>query len=127
VFSASASPASVAAVLGALEVMREEPERIDRLWENARYMKQGLDALGFDTGFSETPIIPIVVGELEQCFQVWRWLHDEGIFVNPVVPPAVPTGRSMIRLSVTAGHTREQLEWALGKLAEAGRKFGLLE
>lgn len=127
VFSASAAPASVAAVLGALDVMEEEPERVARLWENARFMKQGLIDLGFDTGKSETPIIPIIVGELELCFQVWRWLHDEGVFINPVVPPAVPPGCSMIRLSVTAGHTREQLEWALDKLGEAGRKFGLLQ
>ncbi len=127
VFSASAAPASVAAVLGALDVMREEPERIARLWENAHFMMRGLRELGFDTGKSETPIIPIVVGELELCFQVWRWLHDEGVFINPVVPPAVPPGRSMIRLSVTAGHTHEQLQWALDKLGEAGRKFGLLQ
>ncbi len=127
VFSASAAPASVAAVLGALDVMREEPERIARLWENARFMTRALRELGFDTGKSETPIIPIVVGELELCFQVWRWLHDEGVFINPVVPPAVPPGRAMIRLSVTAGHTREQLQWALDKLGEAGRKFGLLQ
>jgi len=126
IFSASAAPASVAAVLAALDIMRDEPERIERLWENARFMKQGLDELGFDTGASQTPVIPIVVGELERCFKVWRWLHDQGIFINPVVPPAVPTGRTLVRISLTAGHTRPQLAWALDKLAEAGRKFGLI-
>jgi 8-amino-7-oxononanoate synthase len=126
VFSASAAPASVAAVLAALDIMRDEPERIERLWDNTRFMKQGLDALGFDTGCSETPVIPIVVGELERCFKVWRWLHDQGIFVNPVVPPAVPPGRTLVRISLTAGHTRQQLTWALEKLAEAGRRFALI-
>jgi 8-amino-7-oxononanoate synthase len=126
IFSASPAPASVAAVLAALDIMHDEPERIERLWENARFMKEGLDALGFDTGASQTPVIPIVVGELERCFKVWRWLHDQGIFINPVAPPAVPPGRTLVRLSLTAGHTRQQLSWALDKLAEAGRKFGLL-
>ena len=127
IFSASPAPASVAAVLAALDVMHDEPERIERLWENARFMKQGLDALGFDTGASQTPVIPIVVGNLERCFKVWRWLHDQGIFINPVVPPAVPPGRTLVRISLTAGHTSQQLSWALDKLAEVGRKFGLVE
>ena len=125
VFSASPTPASVAAVLGALDVMQAEPERITRLWENTSFMKRRLDALGFDTGASQTPIIPIVVGALERCFTFWRWLHDEGVFVNPVVPPAVPSGRTLIRLSITAGHSRDQLERALDKLAEGGRHIGL--
>ena len=125
-FSASASPASVAAVLAALEVMAEEPERLLRLWDNARFLKRGFDELGFDTGRSDSPIIPIVVGDWERCLEVWRFLRDEGIFVNPVVPPAVPPGRCMIRISVTAGHTRGQLEWALERFAKAGRTFGLI-
>lgn len=125
-FSASMAPANVAAVLGALEVMEQEPERLDRVWENARFMKTRLDELGFDTGSAETPIIPIVVGPMETCFNIWKWLEEQGIFVNPVVPPAVPPGRCLIRLSVTAGHTIPQLAWAVDKLAEAGRLFGLL-
>lgn len=126
IFSASTPPASVAAALAALDVMRDEPERIERLWDNGRFMKQGLGERGFDTGASETPIIPIVVGEPQRCFQMWRWLHDEGIFVNPVVPPAVPPRRALLRISVTAGHSRDQLGWALDKFALAGRKFGLI-
>jgi 8-amino-7-oxononanoate synthase len=125
-FSASAAPASVAAVLGALDVMAAEPERIRRVWDNARYLKRGLDELGFDTGKSASPIIPIVAGDFERCLKFWKLLQEEGIFVNPVVPPAVPPGRCMIRISVTAGHTREQLGWALGRLAKAGRILGLL-
>jgi 8-amino-7-oxononanoate synthase len=125
-FSASASPASVAAVLGALDVMAAEPERFERLWDNARYLKRGFDELGFDTGKSASPIIPIVVGDWERCLGVWKFLQEEGIFVNPVLPPGVPPGRCMIRISVTAGHTRKQLSWALGRFAKAGREFGLL-
>ncbi|WP_243330619.1 aminotransferase class I/II-fold pyridoxal phosphate-dependent enzyme [Mesoterricola sediminis] len=126
-FSASASPASVAAVLAALEVMEEESWRIERLWENTRFLKQGFDELGFDTGDSETPVIPILVGEFETCLKMWHFLQEEGIFVNPVVPPGVPPGRSLIRISVTAGHTREQLAWALEVFRKAGRHFGLIE
>jgi len=126
-FSASASPASVAAVLAALDIMAEEPERFDRLWDNARFLKQGFDELGFDTGRSASPIIPIMVGDWERCLGMWKSLQDEGIFVNPVLPPGVPPGHCMIRISVTAGHTREQLAWALGRFAKAGRQFGLLE
>jgi 8-amino-7-oxononanoate synthase len=126
-FSASASPASCAAVLGALDVMAGEPERFQRLWENARFLKRGFDDLGFDTGQSESPIIPIVVGNMERCLGFWKALQEEGIFVNPVLPPAVPPGRCMLRISVTAGHTRKQLTWALGRFAKAGRVCGLLE
>jgi 8-amino-7-oxononanoate synthase len=126
IFSASASPASVAAALAALEVMEAEPERIERLWENSRFMKEGLDALGFDTGRTESPIIPIVVGGLENCLQFATWLREAGVFVNPVAPPAVPAGRCLIRLSITAGHTREQLAQGLATLEEGGRRFGLI-
>ena len=126
-FSASASPASVAAVLGALEVMEGEPERIERLWENARFLKAGFDELGFDTGNTQSPIIPVIVGEFDLCLKIWEFLQAEGIFVNPVVPPGVPPGRCLIRISVTAGHTREQLAWALEVFRKAGRQFGLLE
>jgi 8-amino-7-oxononanoate synthase len=126
IFSASAAPASVAAVLAALDVMEEEPERLERLYANTRFLKEGLARLGVDTGPDTTPIFPVLVGQLEKCFQVCRWLHDEGMFINPVVPPAVPAGRTLIRLSVTAAHTEEQLAWALEKIAEAGRRFGFV-
>jgi len=126
-FSASASPASVGAVLGALDIMAAEPERLRRLWDNARHLKAGFDALGFDTGRSDSPIIPIVVGDWGTCLEVWRFLHNEGIFVNPVLPPAVPPGRCMLRISVTAGHTRGQLDWALERFARMGRHFGLIK
>jgi 8-amino-7-oxononanoate synthase len=125
VFSASASPASVAAVLAALDVMEEEPERFERLWHNARFLKQGFDSLGYDTGKSESPIIPVMVGGFEQCLHVWKFLQDEGIFVNPVVPPAVRPGKCLIRTSVTAGHTEAQLSRALDVFDKARKRFNL--
>jgi 7-keto-8-aminopelargonate synthetase-like enzyme len=88
-------------------------------------MKDGLEDLGFDTGQSATPIIPVFLGDLERCFQVWQFVQKAGIFVNPIVPPAVPPGRCMLRISVTAGHTRKQLKWALDKFGQAARRFGL--
>jgi 7-keto-8-aminopelargonate synthetase-like enzyme len=124
-FSASASPASVAAVLAALDVMEEEPERIERLWANAHFLKKGFDDMGFDTGTSDSPIIPILVRGFERCLEVWKYLQSEGIFVNPVVPPGVPAGRCLIRISVTAGHTEQQLAWALDVFKKADQRFGL--
>ena len=126
-FSASASPASVGAVLGALEVMEAEPERIRRLWENTRFLKQGLVDLGFDTGASASPVIPVVIGDFERCLQAWRLLQDKGIFVNPVVPPGVPAHRSLIRISVTAGHTRAQLTHALEVFEAVGLQLHILD
>ena len=126
-FSASASPASVAAVLGALEVMADEPERLERLWRNVRFLKGGLDAMGLDTGASASPVIPVVVGEFNRCLMIWRFLHEEGIFVNPVVPPAVPPGRSLLRLSVTAGHSLEQLAQVLAVFRKVIATFHLTQ
>jgi 8-amino-7-oxononanoate synthase len=126
IFSASFPPASAAAVLKALELVEREPERRKRLWENTRYMKRELEALGFDTGASETPVIPIVVGDDWVCFEMVRRLHDEGVFVNPVISPAVPPGRAMLRTSYMATHTREHLDRALEALARVGREAGVL-
>jgi 8-amino-7-oxononanoate synthase len=126
IFSASFPPASAAAVLKALELVEREPERRERLWENTRYMKQGLESLGFDTGESETPVIPIVVGDDWVCFEMVRRLHEEGVFVNPVISPAVPPGRAMLRTSYMATHTREHLDRALDALARIGREAGVL-
>ncbi len=126
IFSASMAPACVAAARKAIEIIRSEPERRDHLWSNTRFMLDGLKSLGFDTGVSETPIIPVLVGDLISCFQFWRALHDAGIFVNPVVPPATPPGQCLIRLSVMATHTEDQLNYALETLARIGRQQGVI-
>ncbi len=125
IFSASISPANAAAVLGALEVLKEEPQRIQRLWSNTRFFQKGLLAMGADIGQSETPIIPFMVRDNALTFQLWRALKDAGIFVNPVVSPAVLPKHSLLRLSLMATHTQKQLERALEAIEKACRKVGL--
>jgi 7-keto-8-aminopelargonate synthetase-like enzyme len=125
IFSAAPPPASVAAALKALEIVEREPERRKQLWENTDYMRRELHGLGFDTGLSASPVIPIVVGEDMIAFRMTMRLGEEGVFVNPVVSPAVPPGHSMIRTSYMATHTREHLDLALEALAKVGRELGL--
>lgn len=126
IFSAAPPPASVASVLAALDIIEREPERRVRLWENTRYMKHELERLGFDTGASASPVIPLVVGENYDAFRMTLRLQDEGVFVNPVVAPAVPVGRAMIRTSYMATHTREHLDRALEAIAAVGRELGVI-
>ena len=126
IFSAAPPPASVAAAMKALEIVESEPERRKQLWENTAYMKCELDRLGFDTGDSESPVIPLVVGEDSMAFTMAIRLQEEGVFVNPVITPAVPQGRAMIRTSYMATHTKEQLDRALEALGNVGRELGVL-
>lgn len=126
IFSASSAPACVAAAQKALEIIVNEPERRENLWRNTHFMMEGLRRIGFDTGDSETPIMPIVIGEIERCFTLWRALHDAGVFVNPVVAPATPLDRSLLRISVMATHTQDQLERALTILEDQARRTGIL-
>jgi 7-keto-8-aminopelargonate synthetase-like enzyme len=126
IFSAAPPPASVAAALKAVEIIEREPERRKQLWENTKYMKQEFENLGFDTGDSSSPVIPLVVGEDMAAFQMTMRLEEEGVFANPVVSPAVPPGRSMIRTSYMATHTREHLDQSLTAFAKIGREFGII-
>ena len=126
IFSAAPPPASVASALKAIEIVEREPERRKQLWENTKIMRQELSALGFDTGESESPVIPIVVGTDMEAFHMTKRLQEEGVFVNPVVSPAVPEGRAMIRTSYMATHTTDQLELALTALAKVGREMGII-
>jgi len=126
IFSAAPPPASVAAALKALEIIEREPERRKQLWENTTYMKQEFETLGFDTGGSASPVIPLVVGEDMDAFRMTMRLQDEGVFANPVVSPAVPPGRSMIRTSYMATHTREHLDASLEAFAKVGRSMGII-
>lgn len=125
IFSASMSPANAAAVLEALKIMLEEPDRIARLWRNTHRMKAGLRRIGFDLGDSETPILPVYVRDLMAAFTFCKRLQEEGVFVNPVVSPAVPPGQELIRLSLMATHTDSQVDFALEKLEKVGREIGL--
>jgi len=126
IFSASMSPANCAAVLAAVEIMKHEPERLAQLWHNTERMKKGLLQLGFDLGHSETPILPVYVRDLMKAFKVCKRLQEEGVFVNPVVSPAVPPGQELIRLSLMATHTDKQIDFALEKLGKVGKELGML-
>jgi 8-amino-7-oxononanoate synthase len=126
IFSAAPPPASVASVIKALEIVEREPERRQRLWENTDYMKREFGTLGFDTGESASPVIPLVVGEDLASFRMTLRLQEEGVFVNPVVSPAVPPGRALIRTSYMATHTRDHLDRALESIARVGREMGVI-
>lgn len=126
IFSAAPPPALAAAVLAALGIVIREPERRAQLWENTRYMQRELYGLGFDTGGSETPVIPMVVGDDRTVFSMVSRLHEDGVFVNPVITPAVPPGRAMIRTSYMATHSRAHLDEALSALQRIGREAGVI-
>ena len=126
IFSASISPPNAAAALEALRILRSEPERIKRLWENTYRLQDGLRSLGFDIGNTQTPVIPVYVGDDLKVFKICRALHEEGVFVNPVVGPAAPGGKALLRLSVMATHTSEHIDFALEKLKKVGKEFGLI-
>ncbi|WP_372635302.1 aminotransferase class I/II-fold pyridoxal phosphate-dependent enzyme [Fodinibius sp.] len=127
IFSASMPPANVATVLKALEILKEETWRLDRLREISDYMRRELRAMGFNVWNSETPIIPIVIGEMEECFKFWRELLESGVYVNAVVPPAVPQGMSLLRTSYMATHTDEHLDRILDAFRKVGINQGIID
>jgi 8-amino-7-oxononanoate synthase len=126
IFSASMPPASVASCLAALDIIESEPERRQRLWEITHRMHREFRNLGYDIGETQSPIIPIVIGEDMDAFRFWRELTDRGIFANPAISPAVPKGRALIRTSYTATHTDEQLDYVLETFADVGKKLGVI-
>jgi 8-amino-7-oxononanoate synthase len=126
IFSASNPPASVASTLAALDVIEQEPERREQLWRNTRRMQDGLRALGYDIGRSETPIIPVQVGEIDQMFVFWKQLFDAGVFTNPVTPPAVPENSCRLRISLMATHTDQHIDFVLDAFATIGRKMAVI-
>jgi 8-amino-7-oxononanoate synthase len=126
IFSAAMAPPSVGACLGALDVIETEPQHRERLWEVVHRMQAGYRELGFDLGTSETPVIPVILGDELLVFAFWRRLLEEGVFVNPVRPPAVPAGRALLRTSYMASHTDEQMDYVLETFAKIGREFGVL-
>jgi 8-amino-7-oxononanoate synthase len=126
IFSASPPPASVAAVSAALDIIENEPERRERLWSNTHKMLKGFRDLGFQVGPSETPIIPVIVGEDEKAFQMAMMLQEEGVFANVAVTPAVPNGRALIRTSYMATHTEEHLDIVLSAFKKVGKLLGII-
>jgi len=127
IFSASMPPANVATVLTALEILQEEPWRIKRLEEISIYMRTELKNLGFNVWSSESPIIPVVIGDMMDCFRFWKDLFEEGVYANAVIPPAVPQGQSLIRTSYMASHTEDHLNQILDAFKIVGLKHGLID
>jgi glycine C-acetyltransferase len=125
-FSTSHPPAVAAACLAAFDVLEQEPERIEALWENTRYWKQGLVALGFDTGISETPIVPVMIGDAALAHRLSRELFDQGVLATGIGFPTVPKGKARVRTIVSSAHTRAQLDQALDAFNRVGRKLELL-
>jgi glycine C-acetyltransferase len=124
-FSTSAPPSVVAACIEALDVIRDEPERLERLWENTRALKAGLHDLGFDTGVSETPITPVITGDEAKTQAFARRLFEEGVFCPAIVYPTVAKGRARVRTIVTADHTTSDLHEALEVFARVADELAL--
>ncbi|MES2061980.1 MAG: pyridoxal phosphate-dependent aminotransferase family protein [Bacteroidota bacterium] len=124
-FSASMTPGSVASVIAALDIIEAEPERIQKLWDNTNYAVKLLSDEGFDIGASESPILPIYIRDNAKTFQVTNYLQNAGVFVNPVVSPAVPSDSSLLRFSLMATHTFAQIDEAVEKLIQAFKVVGV--
>ncbi|MFH1723931.1 MAG: glycine C-acetyltransferase [Elusimicrobiota bacterium] len=125
-FSSSHPPSVTATCMAALDVLEGEPERIERLWENTRLFKEGLRKSGFDTGLSETPITPVMVGDTHKARAFSGRLFEEGVFALSIGFPTVPRGKERLRTIVTAGHTAEELETALDKFRKVGSELGII-
>jgi 7-keto-8-aminopelargonate synthetase-like enzyme len=121
IFTASMPPSSVAGALAALDIIESEPERRERLWANTRRVSESLKSMGYDIGASETPIIPVIVGDIMRAGYFWRALMDDGVFTHPIVPPAVAPNSCRIRISMSAEHTDEQIDRVLGAFERAAR------
>jgi 8-amino-7-oxononanoate synthase len=126
IFSASPTPANVAAVMAALDIIQSEPERLRQLWDNTHRLSGGLKAMGFDLGRTVTPILPVIVGDDLKCLQMSLALQEEGIFVNPVVYPGVEVGQALLRVSLMATHTFDQIDRALDKFELVGKRVGVI-
>ncbi len=126
IFSAALPPANTAGVIAAHEVMIREPERRDMLWANTLRLQEGMKSLGFEIGPSETPIVPVLIGTMENTFRFWRKLFEAGVFTNPVVPPAVPLLECRLRTSVMATHTDDQIDYVLETFAKLGKEAGII-
>jgi len=126
IFSASLPASNTMAAMAALEIMETEPEHVERLWENARFMMKGFRELGFNIGKTETPIIPIIIGDDDRAFTFWKELYEAGVYTNPVCAPAVPVGMALLRTSYMATQTRDQLTRALDIFEKCGKKLGVI-
>jgi 8-amino-7-oxononanoate synthase len=126
IFSASMPPSAVATVIAALDIMETEPEHRDRLWRNVRKMQDAYRQMGFDIGRTDSPVVPIMVGDFDKTMVFWKTLFDEGVFVNPIIPPAVPPETCLLRTSYMASHTDQELDRVLEIMERVGRRLGIL-
>lgn len=126
IFSASIPPSQVAAAMAALEIMECEPERIEHLWAITKKMREGYQSMGFNTGPSETPVIPIMIGDDNKTFAAWKTLFEAGIYTNAVIPPGVPPNKSLLRTSYMATHTEEQMDFVLDTFYKVGKQLELI-
>lgn len=127
IFSASIAPANAASALAAIDIMEQEPERIKKLWDNTDYARKALNEAGFDTGESVTPIIPIFIRDDFNTFKITKMLLEDGVFVNPVVSPAVASSSALLRYSLMATHTFDQIDESIEKISKCAKKLGVLE
>ncbi len=126
IFSASPTPASVASALAALDILEQEPERIDRLMHNARFMRSGLKSIGFRVSDHDSAVVPVIIGDTEKVLVMWKALFEDGIFVNAFIRPGVPPGMELLRTSYMATHEQEHLDRILDSFTRIGRKLGAI-
>ncbi len=126
-FSASIAPANAASAMAALDIIQSEPERIEKLWANTELARKLLNQAGFDTGQSVTPVIPIYIRDDHRTFQITNELLNEGVFVNPIVSPAIPNSSALIRFSIMATHSQNQIKEAVSKMEKVAKRLGILE
>ncbi|HDP67244.1 MAG TPA: aminotransferase class I/II-fold pyridoxal phosphate-dependent enzyme [Candidatus Marinimicrobia bacterium] len=126
IFTASLPPSVVASTRAALEIIKNEPERRQRLWEIGDYMRSEFQRMGFDTSVSETPVVPVVIGDNMKTFLFWKSLFEEGVYTNAVIYPAVPSDSARLRTSYIATHTKEQLDFVLEKFHKIGKELGVI-
>lgn len=127
IFSAALPPAQVAAAKASLQIIKTDKKRRENLWENTRFWQEGLKKLGFDIGETQTPIVPVIIGDDMLTFAIWKKLMEYGVYTNPVITPAVPPGRQLLRTSIMATHTKEQLQKALDAFEKAGKELGVIK
>ncbi|MEJ2051363.1 MAG: aminotransferase class I/II-fold pyridoxal phosphate-dependent enzyme [Calditrichota bacterium] len=123
IFTAALPPAMVATVMKALEILQREPERVRQVLKNAEYVRNSLLQMGYDIGKSTTPVVPVIIGDEMKTFSVWKELMKNGVYTNPVISPAVPADRSLLRTSYMATHTRDQLDFCLEAFQKIGKKY----
>ncbi|MGH7590173.1 MAG: aminotransferase class I/II-fold pyridoxal phosphate-dependent enzyme [Gemmatimonadales bacterium] len=126
IFTASLPPANTAGVIAALEVVKQEPERREKLWANTKRLHEGFRSLGFDIGPTATPIVPVLIGPMDKTFIMWRKLFDAGVFTNPVTAPAVPPSQCRLRTSLMATHSFAQIDQCLDAFGRIGKELGVI-